>query len=258
MITEYQRQNYLHGLGIETYVPRWLLLNAPQPFSIELPSFLNGNCVVDVSSKIIWTEGLRELIPEISAATCRRSAVEVLEELVEHKTATIPVVAAPLVPATAVKAEPFALTIWRMSGEFLVIDSRDSGKALPTNRLLQQIMSALYRMEISLGQEEVFRWPLAETESLSTSNAYDTLYAWLDVETEHRPVRYVFLFGEAAAQYLLPSDRSYAQSLWQWQELSVRNVQALISPSLIELLQKPLLKRHLWHCLSPLLQGNYI
>jgi uracil-DNA glycosylase len=111
----------------------------------------------------------------------------------------------------------------------------------------------LFGVSTAAGREEVLGWPLVENHLLSRTeeDARNALQVWLEVEMEQRPTKHVLLFGEKAARYFLSNDFHYEQSLWQWLHMSP-SVQGMIAPSLVQLLQQPVLKRKLWQSLMPL------
>src|SRR5690606_1971654 len=137
--------------------------------------------------------------------------------------------------------------------ELLVIDSRNIRLALPTELLLQNILRALYGSQLQLENEEVLRWPLVDNTFVSRTidDARSVLQVWLEVELERRPVKRLLLMGENAAQYFLKADSSYSSSLFSLVDLQQFSTYALIAPSLVELLQRPELKRELWQALQP-------
>lgn len=254
-MNEYQRQAYLMALGVENYMPRWSLPAAPAPQVCVLPVISVTNTTTHFFSA--ENEPYQFAAPEDlkTPKMNRVAAADVLRDLVEpHKaSALLGVKSRQFEPEMPETISPFALSIWRPLRDLLVIDSRNTHLALPTELLLRNILYAIFGAQTLPGVEEILRWPLIENAMISCTekDARNTLQVWLEVELDRCPVTHLLLFGRNAAHYFLPDDHRYEQSLWQWLNVSP-SVQTLIAPSLAELLQQPLLKRNLWQCLTHL------
>lgn len=254
---EYQRQAYLSYLGMENYMPRWRLPVAPEPLACVLPVWKIGSLKTDGAASRTQSEQQRPAEHDtFIQATKLNPVADVLRDLVEPRSPTSITVLAPPSPESRVAETipPFALSVWRPQTGLLIIDSRNTQLALPTELLLRNILSALFGAPATPGREEVLRWPLVENDLVSRTeeDARNALQVWLEVELEQRQATHVLLLGQSAARFLLPDDFNYEQSLWQWVGLPSSIVQAMIAPSLVELLQQPLLKRELWRSLTPL------
>lgn len=258
-MNEYQRQAYLTSMGVESYMPRWRLAVAPAPIACvvpmlpdtpkmehqELPShqalddFSPKNVAPAVDQPVVVADMLRELkLEQPKRADAPALKPDAATPIPVSKPGTIP---------------SFALSIWRPWDELLVIDSRNIRLALPTELLLQNILRALYGSQLQLENEEVLRWPLVDNTFVSRTidDARSVLQVWLEVELERRPVKRLLLMGENAAQYFLKAGSSYSSSLFSLVDLQQFSTYALIAPSLVELLQRPELKRELWQALQP-------
>jgi hypothetical protein len=122
---------------------------------------------------------------------------------------------------------------------------------LPTEVLLNNLLRAhLSGNSFSLG-EEVLRWPMAENRFVSRTenDARNELQTWLAVENELRPINKLWLMGESAACYWMAADSDWLQLCWTMQSIADLPLQALILPSLNQLLQNPSQKSRLWACL---------
>lgn len=252
-MNEYQRHAYLSVLGVENYVPRWRLPMAPEPIACVFPAYA---LPAQDAAQTIAPDHQKTDIEIARLNTNPVVVADVLRDLVEaKKPAPVPTaIPATVEQKTAEVVPPFALSIWRSRPGLLIIDARNTQLALPTEVLLRNILSAVYGVPCSPGDEEVLRWPLLENSAFSRTaeDARNALQVWLEVELEQRPATHVLLLGTSAARYFLSADVDYAHALWQWLELPLK-VQALVAPSLVEFLQQPLLKRRLWQSLSPLL-----
>lgn len=258
-MNEHQRQAYLSALGVENYMPRWRLAMAPEPQACVMPIYANTYSepaeVVPADEQLV-----RQVAGDIQRSSMQSVSptliADVLRDFVEPQKVSTSVTRNLVseIPKVVNELAPFALSVWRPKADVLVIDSRNPQLALPTELLLNNMLSATFGRRLISGPEEVLRWPMVESSAISRTaeDARNTLQVWLEVELEQRPINYLLLFGKNSAQYFLPQSESYDESLWQWLTLSAPSVSALTAPSLVELLQQPLLKRHLWQCLTRL------
>jgi hypothetical protein len=252
-MNEHQRQAYLSGLGIDNYMPRWRLPLAPEPVACVLPSYsvtafaMQDPLPADARSFITKTLNEDPVITEPSLVA------DVIRDLADIKKTTDPAII-----ITDIKereaAAPFTLSIWRPLADLLVVDSRNARLALPTELLLSNILRALRGLDVSPGPEELFQWPFMgnTTVAHTKEDVRSALQVWLEVELERRPVKYLWAFGTDALQYFSSNDISSEDDLWQCLSLPASSTQAVLLPSLAELLQQPELKRNLWQCLMRL------
>ncbi len=85
--------------------------------------------------------------------------------------------------------------------------------------------------------------------SRTEDDARNELQTWLAVENELRPIHTLWLMGESAARYWLVSGSDWSASCWTTQPIKDLSLQALILPSLNQLLRNPAQKSRLWACL---------
>lgn len=236
-------------------MPRWRLALAPAPVACLLPvSDAVFVPVEEESNSSSQTDStLRNVVDKPTAVA------DVLRDLKldqQKKTDSLKPEQkndASFVSPPIVKTIPaFTLSIWRPQNDLLVIDSRNAQLALPTELLLQNILRALYGVPIHSGTEDILRWPLIDNTFVSRTvdDARSVLQVWLEVELERRPVKRLLLMGHNASQYFLESENSYQSSLFQSLNLTRFSTQSIISPSLVELLQKPEQKLSLWQVLQ--------
>lgn len=251
---ELQRQAYLSGLGIDTYMPRWRLPLAPEPVACILPSYATQEFSVPDSQTVVGSKNLGVKTSSESKAestVAPSSLANVIGSLAELKRKP----ATPVV-VTDIKADeavpPFSLSIWRPHSELLVVDSRNTKLALPTELLLSNILRAVWGPDVLPGREEIFHWPFIENTAIahSKNDVRSALQVWLEVELERRPVKYVWAFGVDAVQYFIPNDISIADDLWRYLPLPAGSAQVVVLPSLVNILQQPDLKKSVWHCLT--------
>lgn len=269
-MNELHRQAYLSALGIENYMPRVRLPMAPDSVLCNWPSshvdrksllasveiFTELDTLGAAANKIVQTDpaakgGLVSIASMLDKLTEPKSSLA-QQELpaaitIEPKAGLLIEKAATIVTTLA----PFSLSIWRPRSELMIIDSRQAQLALPTERLLQNILTRLYEPISIKGSEEILRWPLIENTSLSSSHedVRNTLQVWLDVELERRPITQLWLFGETAVKYFSNSEQNYVDIVWHRIPIAA-SATAIVFPSLVELLQQPLQKRHLWQTLT--------
>lgn len=262
MINELQRQAYLSALGIDNYMPRVILPFAPASVVCELPVFTEVDNLPPVDQSI---PAVVDKPVQVAKGTETTSAIEMLGEVSTAKRSGPLVNAATILEQLDTKKAPaiapFALSLWRPVPGFLIVDSRNTALALPTELLLNNLLrtylgthlGAHIGAHIGLGKpdmrEEVMRWPMIENRFMSRTadDARNELQTWLAVENELRPINRLWLMGDNAARYLLSEDIDPAEVCWQTQSVgSSVAVPAIILPSLNELLQQPLLKARFW------------
>jgi len=267
---EYHRQTYLDALGLEQYVPRWLLPLAPEPRACVRPPVVpareaesreqpESSSRADLSPS---SQPQAESRPQPQA----QAAMRQLEE--GFRTASEPGLETPEGPTEALPGqdqphetpEPFSLSIWRSPLPLLVLDARQPRAAMPTGRLAANLLGAIARFSgWSLAKDQVweesFAWPSVHNPAvpLSAADARAELEAWLEADLGQQPVRHLLLMGEPAARHLLPRGQSYTDCLWQTIQLADFSPPALVAPSLLELLRDPTLKRRLWLALQAVL-----
>ncbi len=257
MVHELQRQAYLSALGIENYMPRMILPFAPPSSVCELPVFAELHEAPSQQDKLPPIPVVAAEVTSQANTTRNSVANDILADVAPAKKSPVPVNAASILEQLETKkapiVEPFALSLWRPAPGFLIVDSRNSSLALPTELLLNNVLrSFLPAIKPDL-REEVMRWPMIENRFVSRTadDARNELQTWLAVENELRPIDRLWLMGDNAARYLLSADIKPADACWQEHSLNlsgagVNLLHAVVLPSLVDLLQTPLLKARLW------------
>ena len=252
-MNELQRQIYLSIMGIESYVPRWHLASAPVSIACVMPD-LPGSSIDIIglneipnfgipAPSLIENQAPSALLDSLIATTDARKksvslqidATTILQQFEEKKSPTI---------------QPFSLSIWRPIPGFLIIDTRNTKLALPTEVLLGNILRTFLGSVSFILDEEIMRWPMIENRFVPRTecDARSELQTWLAVENELRPINSLWLMGENAANYFLPKDMSWVDTCWQRSVVDTLSIQAFILPSLNSLLQDPQKKAKLWAC----------
>ncbi len=253
-MNEYQRQAYLDAMGMEQYVPRWLMPHAPAPTACELP-------VMREAKQETAQPAARapEQKSQAAPAAGPRPVADFLDDMrrppekpKRREAESTPAAAAP-VEAAPERIAPFTLSIWRSPLPVLVVDARQPRAAMPTDRLLRNLLQALAPHDGKQVQEEVLPWPLVKHAAVrpTAEDARAELSTWLDTELTNRPVRHLLLMGASAARFLLPEEQSYEKALWSSLQLDPFNLSTLVAPSLLDILRDPSLKRPLWQALQP-------
>lgn len=265
-MNELHRQMYLAALGVDTYMPRWHLpfapisvvcelpgeeiTTSPSPEVITLVSNIN-NVLVDAISPSVTPNvrtsdptPINNLIGDIFES---KKSLRSTSESISSAT-----ILAQLNNKSSDAIAPFSLSVWRPAEGVMIVDSRNTKLALPTELLLNNVLRHLFPGQTNKLQEEVLRWPMIENSIAkpTENDARNELQTWLSVQNEIKPIRYLWLMGANAATYILPEGSSFADSVFQSVVLDGISVKALILPSLNELLQAPSSKRKLFSVLS--------
>jgi len=259
-MNELQRQHYLSALGVDTYMPRWHLPFAPMSVGCELPALVQEQAsevsevkydLLNVSSKLSAPKTKESVESPVQANN-------VLNDIFELKKAATPksqpVSAADILAQLNSKPaniDAFSLSIWRPVDGLMIVDARNSKLALPTELLLNNILNSFFLGQLLQVQEEVLRWPMIENSftKRTENDARVELQTWLSVQQEIRPIKYLWLMGSNAATYFLPEQTSFNSSVFQSISLANSPINALILPSLNEILQNPILKQKLFAAL---------
>lgn len=256
-MNEQQRQTYLQYLGIDSYSPRWVLPGAAPSRALAAPAA--DLAPVDAAAPEAANEAVAAPESEVAAP---------VPPLAAPATTSVPLeisVPAPVqdkpdteAPPAAVAPEPvphFALTVWRISADLLVVDTRESQLALPTDQLLSNIVAALGYRLAQLPKAEVLRWPLLEAGGAQgETEAREMLQAFLDTQLLRQPAKHLLLMGRDAARYLLDKPLPFDRLLGSAVDMPELSVTAIVVPSLADMLQDPLQKAVAWRAIQPLRQ----
>lgn len=259
-MNELQRQMYLSALGMDTYMPRWHLPFAPVSVACELPMAASEphtnmkpelpkeSFAVPVQPPPILKSVTSDVSPVNNLIGDIFDAKKVTKSIIQPTSAADILAQLDVKPITI---EAFSLSIWRPLDGVMIIDSRNTKLALPTELFLNNILRSIFSNQSLKPQEEVLRWPMIENSftKRTANDARNELQTWLSVQHEIRPIRYLWLMGSNAAAYLLPETLVYADSLHKIIQLADSTITALILPSLNELLQKPAAKQQLFSAL---------
>lgn len=275
---ETHRHQYLSAMGLDSYMPRLILPAAPlsqecewptvpvseqaaepvteSPLSVveaayagpqvtlqtspQLSNAVNGQ--QSISAKV--DKAANELLQGLGSEGAVSARVEVLNKAEQE------------LPAN-VEAVKFTLSIWRLD-DYLIVDQRDSSKALPTEKLLLNMLKAIKLPLANLPKVQVLRWPMLEggIADESAEAARDMLSAFFDTGTTEHKVW--LLMGQAAQIALTESDSPVAAgSVLGLDDLDTRfrgsvPINVAILPSLVDMLTEPALKASAWQALKQL------
>jgi hypothetical protein len=314
---EKHRLTYLDALGIENYMPRYQLTNAlpsqllsddalrePAAFStadihsVELDSGrviadknVLGECEKNTPDAILPTPSVAVevmdvlgIAPNVSSDVSGNSAdvashsspVDVVEGIDKKAAVSEALVNT---ASTAEKTDiRFSLNIWRIQNELLVIDSREPAAALPTEKLLQNILRSIGYPLAQLPPSDLLRWPLFTTkkfankkltqtsanqsinQSINQSSEEDEaramVQAYLSAQCSRAPIKILLLLGKNSANFALtPSgdtDVFYDQHKGTAVDTPLWESKVLVVPSLVEMLHDPMQKQITWQALQTL------
>lgn len=252
-MNELQRQLYLSALGLDTYMPRWQLAVAPVSVACPLPissdlAIFDVEKVTNVQSTSTVTSPRLDIPRDNQTISINSLISDIFETKKVVKTDTSLPKVTPQSISSAIEPtiEAFSLSVWRPIDNLMIIDSRNTKLALPTDALLKNLLSRIFPKTSLMFKEEVLRCPMIENSfaKRTADDARAELQTWLSVQCEIKPISYIWLMGANAANYLVKD--SEENLLWQPTSIADSNVQALILPSLNELLMNPLLKKPLF------------
>jgi len=276
---------YLEAMGIDAFVPRLILPGAREPELCPLPTqAANQPPVVlgdnDVSAVLARTS-LAELVNESRDLADVTSSVS--ESDVSDVEASAPSSRAFFLDseedkpnrggeprllgssANANEREPkgipaveplarFSLAVWRASESILVIDSHEPGAALPTESLLINLMRACGVQVGRLSVSDLLSWPMVELPGKPQGwpAAREMVGSFLDGKLLSQPVATILLFGADSFFALTAGEADEAEYLaHRLKKIPVDAflAEAVVLPSLADILRKPSLKADVWACL---------
>lgn len=296
---EKHRLTYLDALGIDNYMPRCVLPHAmpsqllPDEALAEPTAFSTADAPV-VESITSTTENSlersldRPLENPLESSLVRATSPSALDELLgntpaaakaldvndegtsqshpegnKQSEAAVSAKEAANNPSSGASTDiRFALNTWRVSNDILVLDSRQPGAALPTDRLLQNILRSMDCHLAQLPQSEILRWPLFKDDydSHPEEEARAMVQAYISAQSSKAPFKTLLLFGKDAVRFSLtmeqPIDVFFDNHQGTALEQSQWQSQALICPSLIDMLQEPMQKKVTWQALQSVISHS--
>ncbi len=237
-----QQAYYLQTLGIMQYVPK---------DTVQLVDEVPAGAVFNESSL------------EIAEAPVDRKTIDVVarmnlnfdEPVVTKKVSRTVPVEKPVLSTTLESQGPAALievkfSLWQPNSEVLVCSGVEGALAdgdqmqLLTN-ILNAVGSGLHR----LPQMELVEWPPYPNAEGDESEVREFLATLLQARLSAKPVKYILLFGEAAADWLLSPEQRSEQPSFGHLALT-EEITALLVPSLSSMIDTPQLKATTWQLLK--------
>lgn len=260
-MNEQQRMQYLEAMGVDMFTPRWVLPGARASQLCQLPV---ANVAPATEVAPVPQQNHQSVQPRPDAqARPEKSAGAVVSHLLDTvaRQAKSPLPGPKSEAASPIPVQDeaaFSLAFWRVHSHIMVVDSRQP-KALPTQALLQSLLAAM-GVTGRLPRAEVQAWPVPGSSDKSWHSAREMIQAFLETRLLSEPVKYLVLMGQDAARAVLaePDDGLDSNSAANAQRplgrvnLDSFACEALVTPSLAELLLQPRLKAGLWRLLAPL------
>jgi hypothetical protein len=265
---ERRRQQYLSILEIDNYFPRRILPGAAESTLLSDEHFqtpedqqpLKEHSQLQQDADIeSYADENRQADEVTDNQSQPISPLEVLGEATSE-TASSGLVEPKIEEAVVQKTIEFVLTVWRIKDECLIIDSREPGTALPTDRLLQNILRSIDLPLAQLPKSELIRWPLfsnqsikAESEISDADQARAMVQAYIHAQISKSAIKFLFLMGENATAFTLDDTVAFSEVQGELLQHPSWDTQVLIMPSLHSMLQEPLQKKLTWNALQKIL-----
>lgn len=266
MMNEQRRTAYLEAMGIQTFVPRWILPAARPPRQALLPEPVEP-LTVDERPAAAQVQAHAEseprrtstqqvtgvvsgIIGELAGKEARRAKPAPAPEDSAQSPAkrVLDVLKGPA-PTEVVN---FSLSLWRINEGLMVIDSHQARQALPTHTLLSNILFAK-GIRTPPGRPEVLNWPMiggaADAEG-GWLQACEMVQAFLNARFERQPVQSIWLMGEAAYRAVCAGENNYHENMGKMRDLSMLNCLAVVLPGLTDMLKSPSLKAPAWQAIK--------
>lgn len=231
------RSQYLAALGIDSYVPRFMLPGAKlsEPCAwLEAPAEI-PNLSVPIEANAAAGQPLVEKnIPEKSASAVV-SRTPLIEPVVQRPARISENVSAKSPTAQHEAGPQFALSIVLAGGGILLIDAAPASSAERSafQKLLNNMLPALRPAAVHYVLD-IFIWPLTRQSKVprDAEAAIETLAAHLSRQIGQRGIDTVLLLGETAQR---------------WCAFLENELRTVKSSSLLACVQDPALKRPLWN-----------
>lgn len=260
-MNERQRMQYLEAMGIDCFVPRFSMPQAKVSVACELPIANDGvNRRVETEtadSAVDQVEALQRVKKDAQAHQQSVPAIaSVLSESPEKPTESTATPKSSIqsildvIQAPAPEQVSFNLALWHI-GHLQVIDSRQSGDALPTDSLLSNILLSFGCLDTQLPRVERIDWPMVQTaQDKSWQAAREMVQGFLDGRLLSKPVSHFLLFGQDACHAILGEDSDFLSACYTTVSIEAYDAHAIVLPSLAEILRDAQLKYKVWVALK--------
>lgn len=261
-MNELNRMQYLESMGIDSFVPRYLLPAAKSAVLCPLPVALEKAKASPLSNVIeAQTQNPSEAVnqsPDILIGNTLRNdvlknidkiSIDTTDEPIKNEINTAEIIEE-VVLSAKVEAAKFSLSLWNIGDDIFVIDSRRQGDALPTQGLLTNILRAMGRLPLNMLNAEILNWPMVETHDASWPAARQMVHGFIEARIFDKPTPLFLLFGQDACSAVLGEMLDFDENLYQKVSIDVFSADAVILPSLADLLYLPLAKAKVWQSLK--------
>jgi hypothetical protein len=252
-VLEPRRSRYLRALGIDVYVPRFILPGAAESqlcawddsaadLAADATAAVVSSAEISAAeTNVVETNSVETVVTEVAAAVRQRSVSADLDFEITPAARRVKANAeesgsVAIAPSTAAAVTPkFALSVVVSDCGILVVDDAppNNGARSEYLRLLSNILLAL-RGQPAQPQLDVFLWPAVKHSHIdqSADAARETLTAYLHKQIQQHAIGTVLLLGDAAQQWC---ETAVTDNLY-WRK----------SVSALACLQTPQNKRQLW------------
>ena len=256
-MNELQRMQYLDAMGVDMFVPRFVLPNAKLSQVCELPvaeiSAPPMHRLTDSQGEAapIGSEG--GLISDIIKKTALDTrfldddkSEKVVDAKAESKVKQEEQVQSVQQPEPVAEPVRFNLSVWN-SDQVLVLDSQSENQALPTETLLKNILIHAGLLTSLLPRAELIKWPpvALPDRDMGWGAALDWLTPYLEGKLFAKEKK-IFIFGESCFNALTGGAEDFSQNCFSQVEIEPLSISALVLPSLADILYKPELKKQIW------------
>lgn len=253
---EQTRQQYLDALGVQTYMPKWILPSAPLPVQCDLAAVRQVALAVERQPKLPLSVVSAQSETSSDSAQTSESVEGLLQSMLLTRKSTD--IAKPTAALTGLSllakqqlqanVHSFALNLWQCTGLIVVAD-RQVEKALPVSVLLNNILVALGRSLHDTQKAEIIKWPLENLSAVQAGPADAYLKSILSARRLAGQETTLLCFGEQSCVNFLGQD----VALYTQQEVALTDkapLPALGLPSLETLIETPSLKAQVWNAIS--------
>jgi len=252
-VEEIRRQQYLDALGLDSYMPRVRLPGAPVSRLIDIPEV--ALATVPAPAPL----AAQQETPK--AASAPTAAADLLRDMTSSGTPIAEQKPREKASLSSRQPAPVAtvhLHLWRPLPTYIVLDDCPPGTALPTHRLLANILRMLHGQAVNPGSPERIRCPLNQqlAQCYKAEDIRRELHTWFAEAYRRQPGAQMWLLGDMAS-WFLPPDTKVPSSEFSRLPLALDTdetngqVQALVGPSLSDILHSAALKASLWHAIKP-------
>lgn len=251
---------YLASLGVVRYLPRGSIVAEQEVPPVAVSPTINAAVTAPArQGRAALAQLMAETPAPVPAAETRPVSVATtpVESTVDGSSVTAEgsgsVPAAPAaVEATDAPPVAFRLAVWQPAPDLLFFDALSPGDqpSATMARLVSNMAAALGRAVEGVSAPQLIDWPPPRGRAVGGLEAARSMAsAFCDARVNTSDISLVLLMGSDSVRLLWPSDIEFGQLLCQagrWRE-----VDAVVTPSLAELLDDPSGKRRVWQAIAP-------